>query len=128
MMILLQSEGIVIFPTAVTPVAFGSGRVAVGGMFAYAVARAIAPLTFMNPAPWVKGLTPVWKCAVYWRIALIRLGVRLGFASSISATAPVTDGVAMLVPLRLSYGATLLGSVGSPPTSHGVGVARAPRL
>src|SRR5580704_17470096 len=37
-------------------------------------------------------------------MALMRFGVRFGFAWSISATVPVTTGVAMLVPVRLRYG------------------------
>ena len=58
----------------------------------------------MKPAPWRSALTPGFEIAVYSRIALIRFGVRFGFACSISATAPLTNGVAMLVPVRLSYG------------------------
>jgi hypothetical protein len=58
----------------------------------------------MKPAPWRSGLTPGFEIAVNSRMALIRFGVRLGFACSISAIAPLTCGAAMLVPLRLSYG------------------------
>jgi hypothetical protein len=35
---------------------------------------------------------------VYCRIAFTRFGVSDGFASSISATVPLTTGAAMLVP------------------------------
>ena len=58
----------------------------------------------MKPAPCRSALTPGFEIAVNSRMPLIRFGVRFGFACSISATAPLTNGVAMLVPVRLSYG------------------------
>src|SRR5947209_8238889 len=61
-----------------------------------------APATLTEPAPKAKG-DPVRCSAVNIRAALTAFGVIDGFFWSISATAPATTGVAMLVPLILIY-------------------------
>src|SRR5450631_3241984 len=71
---------------------------------AASAASATALATFRKPAPCRSALTPGLAIAVNSRIALIRFGVSIGFACSISAIAPLTTGVAMLVPVKLSYG------------------------
>src|SRR4051812_21675882 len=121
---LLPVPGIFIFLTALAD--FAVDRLTVdAGTSLYAVANARAPATFMNPAPCRSGLTLGWKRAVYSRMALMRFGVRFGLACSINATAPLTNGVAMLVPLRLKYGALTNGLPRTPPTSQ-LGVAANP--
>ena len=55
---------------------------------------------FTNPLPcskgWASGLIALAR-----RISFVRLGFRSGLASSIRATVPVTNGVAMLAPLKV---------------------------
>ena len=58
---------------------------------------------------------------MYCRIAFTAFGVRLGFASSISATTPATTGDAMLVPVRLRYGCD---AVATDPASNDPGWVR----
>src|SRR3954465_6040390 len=81
-------------------------------------ASVTACATFMKPAPWRSGLTPGFEIAVNSRIALIKFGVSFGFACSISAIAPLTTGVAMLVPDRLSYGRYGYRLATVPGSSH----------
>src|SRR4029453_8036695 len=68
------------------------------------LARRTAPRALRKPAPCASTLSLERDWAVYCRMAFTAFGVRLGLASSISATVPATTGVAMLVPLRLRYG------------------------
>src|SRR5438093_1372115 len=63
-------------------------------------ARRTAPSMFNSPAPCSSMLKPAKGCAVYIKIILMRLGVRLGFASSSTAAAPAATGAATEVPLR----------------------------
>ena len=88
-------------------------------------ASAAACDTFRKPAPCRSALIPGLDVAVYSRMALMRFGVSAGFASSMSATVPLTNGAAMLVPVRLSYGGNGVASGTVPGISHD-GVARRP--
>ena len=79
----------------------GTGRV--GSIFA-AISR--APGTFRQPAPCVSRESPGERPrlrgdAEAIRIALTAFGVSAGFSWSTSATAPLTTGAAMLVPLSV---------------------------
>src|SRR5918911_5028362 len=64
------------------------------------LANLTAPSRLISPAPCSKLLKPASGCAVYMRIALIRLGVNFGLACKSKAAAPATTGVAIEVPLK----------------------------
>src|SRR5215831_1130100 len=59
-----------------------------------------APSILISPAPCSKVFDPGSGWAVNIRIALIRLGVRLGFTCNRSAAAPAAIGADMEDPLR----------------------------
>src|SRR6267142_3997974 len=72
---------------------------------------AMAPSALISPAPWVRGSAPASGVAVYWRIALTAYGLSgamcvpsgsraVRFASSTSATTPLTTAADILDPLR----------------------------
>ena len=79
------------------------------------LATSTAPAALTQPAPWVRWESPAERGspvagsvresgrAAYIRIPLALSGPRFGLTCSISATTPVTSGVAMLVPERVKY-------------------------
>src|SRR5947209_11976502 len=69
--------------------------------FRTSLAKRIAPSIFSSPAPCSSILKPASGCAVYIKIILIKLGERLGLASSNKAAVPDTTGEAPEVRLIL---------------------------
>src|SRR5438132_12943091 len=63
-------------------------------------AKRTAPSILSSPAPCSSELNFASGCAEYSRIILIIFGVKFGFASNNTATAPATIGAETEVPLR----------------------------